>query len=86
MADERSATMIGGVEAEVRGLRQDVTELKVSVGRLESGFGQMDKRLSNVETAVNELRRDNKQSFFWLLGIVLGTWMSTMWAILSKIR
>jgi hypothetical protein len=86
MAEERAATMIGGVEAEVRALRQDVTDLKVSVGRLESGFGQMDKRLSNVETAVNELRRDNKQSFFWLLGIVLGTWMSTMWAILSKIR
>lgn len=86
MAEERSATLVGGVEAEVRALRQDVTDLKVSVGRLESGFGQMDKRLSNVETAVNELRRDNKQSFFWLLGIVLGTWMSTMWAILSKIR
>lgn len=86
MADERGATMIGGVEAEVRALRQDMTDLKVSVGRLDSGFTQMDKRLSNVETAIGELRRDNRQSFYWLLGIVLGTWMSTMWAILSKIR
>ena len=79
MADERGATTAGGVESEVRSLVKDMAEVK---GELR----QMDKRLSNVETAVNELRRDNKQSFFWLLGIVLGTWMSTMWAILSKIR
>ena len=85
MAEERGM-IVGGVEAEVRALRQDVTDIKVSVGRLESGFSQMDKRLSNVETAVNELRKDNKQSFFWLLGIVLSTWMGTMWAILSKIH
>ena len=56
------------------------------MAELKGTVSQMDKRLSNVETAVNELRRDNKQAFLWLLGILLGTWMSTMWAILSKIR
>ncbi|OGG45888.1 MAG: hypothetical protein A3F84_17200 [Candidatus Handelsmanbacteria bacterium RIFCSPLOWO2_12_FULL_64_10] len=79
MAEERGATIGDALEGRLDRLEQGMAELKGTVS-------QMDKRLSNVETAVNELRRDNKQAFLWLLGILLGTWMSTMWAILSKIR
>lgn len=97
MAEERGATIIGGVEAEVRVLRQDVTELKVDVAEIKGTVSQMDKRLSNVEATISreigslrqeigDLRKDTKQAFYWLLGIVLTTWMGTMWAILSKIR
>lgn len=79
MAEERGATIGDALEGRLDRLEQGMAELKGTVS-------QMDKRLSNVETAVNDLRRDNKQAFLWLLGIMLGTWMSTMWAILSKIR
>ena len=90
MADERGATTIGGVEAEIRDLRQDVTGLKVDVAEIKGTVSQMDKRLSSLEATVRQevgdLRKENKQTFFWLLGIMLTTWMGTMWAILTKIR
>jgi len=72
MADEQGATIIGGVEAEIRGLVKDVAEVK---GELR----QMDKRLSNVEMAVNDLRKDNRQSFNWMMGM----WITTILAILT---
>ena len=90
MADEHGATIIGGVEAEIRDLRQDVTGLKVDVAEIKGTVSQMDKRLSSLEATVRQevgdLRKENKQTFFWLLGIMLTTWMGTMWAILTKIR
>lgn len=65
MAEERSATMIGGIDAEVRALRQDVTDLKVSVAEVKGELRQMDKRigelssqldkrLSSMETAIDK--------------------------------
>ena len=72
MADEQGVTIIGGVEGEIRALRQDVTDIKVSVGRLESGFEQMDKRMGTLERLSQ-----------WTLGIVLTTWITTMLAIIA---
>ncbi|OGG43712.1 MAG: hypothetical protein A3F84_27360 [Candidatus Handelsmanbacteria bacterium RIFCSPLOWO2_12_FULL_64_10] len=72
MAEERGATLVGGVEAEIRGLVKDVAELK-------GEFRQMDKRMSNVETAINDLRKDNRQSFNWMVGM----WLTTILAIIS---
>ena len=69
MAEERSATMIGGVEAEVRALRNDserrFDSLEQSMARMEGRFEQMDKRigelssqldkrLSSMETAIDK--------------------------------
>jgi septal ring factor EnvC (AmiA/AmiB activator) len=89
MPEERGM-IIGGVEAEVRALRQDVTELKVDMAEVKGELRQMDKRLSNVETAIGGLRqeigslrqeasRDNRQ----VMWVVLGTWVTTMLAIIS---
>lgn len=90
MADEQDVTIIGGIDAGVRALRQDVTDLKVSMGRMEGRFEQMDKRLSSfettvdkrlssVETAVIDLRKENRQSFSWMIGM----WITTILAILT---
>ena len=83
MADEQGVTIIGGVEAEVRALRQDVTGLKVDVAEIKGTVSQMDKRLSSLETTVRQeigdLRRDNRQSFNWMLGM----WITTILAILT---
>ena len=72
MAEEHGTTLIGGVEAEIRALRQDVTGLKVDVGSLKTGFDQMDKRMATLERLSQ-----------WTLGIVLTAWITTMLAIIS---
>lgn len=83
MAEERGATLVGGVEAEVRGLVKDVAELKGIVS-------QMDKRMSNVEGSVNGIRqeigslrqeasKDNRQ----VIWVVLGTWATTILAVIT---
>ena len=72
MAEEHGTTLIGGVEADIRALRQDVTGLKVDVGSLKTGFDQMDKRMATLERLSQ-----------WTLGIVLTTWITTMLAIIS---
>lgn len=90
MPEERGMIIGDRVETRLDKLSEDVTDLKVSVGRLESGFSQMDKRLSNVEAAIGglrqevrqeigDLRKDNRQSFNWMLGM----WITTILAILT---
>jgi len=72
MADERGMIIGDRVEARLDKLSADVTDLKVSVGRLETGFEQMDKRVSNLE---------NMQR--WALGIMFGSWITLMLALLG---
>jgi hypothetical protein len=79
MPDERGGMIIGGVEAEVRALRQDVTDLKVSVGRLETGFDQVDKRISETNAVVGDTRKEVRQ----LLYVVLGTWVTLMLTVIT---
>lgn len=75
MADEQGVTVIGGVEAEVRALRNDSEKrfdsLEQSMAELKGAFGQMDRRLSNVEATVGDLRRDIRQVLFFVVGAIL---------------
>jgi len=71
MAEERGMIIGDRVEARLDKLSEDVAEVK---GELR----QIDKRLSNVEG----MRKDIRQ----LLFVVLGTWITTMVAILAKMR
>ena len=57
MPDERG--MIIGDQAEVRFDRLDQ-----GMARMEGRFEQMDKRLSNVEAGINDLRKDIRQVLF----------------------
>jgi hypothetical protein len=80
MAEERGAAITGDrVEARLDKLSADVTELKVSVGRLETGFDQMDKRIGETNAVVGDVRREVRQLHY----VVLGAWVTTMLAILS---
>ena len=72
MADERGVIIGDRVEARLDKLREDVSELKGTVS-------QMDKRLSNVETGMGDVRKDVRQVLF----VVLGTWVTTMLAVIS---
>jgi len=79
MAEERGAAMTGGIDAEVRALRQDVTELKVDVAEVKGELRQMDKRISETNAVLGDTRKEVRQ----LLYVVLGTWVTTMLAIIS---
>ena len=72
MADERGVIIGDRVEARLDKLREDASELKGTVS-------QMDKRLSNVETGMGDVRKDVRQ----LLFVVLGSWVTTMSAVIS---
>ncbi|OGG51278.1 MAG: hypothetical protein A3F84_22600 [Candidatus Handelsmanbacteria bacterium RIFCSPLOWO2_12_FULL_64_10] len=90
MPDERGMIIGDPLEPRLDRLEQGMARMEGRFEQMDKRIGelssQVDKRLSNVETAINELRKENKQTFHWLLGIMLTTWMGTMWAILSKIR
>ena len=60
MPDERGTPLIGGMEADVRSLRQDMTKLMVDVGEIKGmltgfkmAFDQMDKRLTDLASQVD---------------------------------
>ena len=72
MAEERGTVIIGGVQAEVRALRQDMGGLKVDMAEVKGEVRQIDKRIPNLE---------NMQR--WAFGIMVGTWVTVMLAVLG---
>ena len=72
MAEERGAVIVGGVEAEVRALRQDMGGLKVDMAEVKGEVRQIDKRISKLE---------NMQR--WAFGTMGGTWATVMLAVLG---
>ncbi|MBI2952193.1 hypothetical protein HYY27_08865 [bacterium] len=76
MADERGATIIGGTEAALKAIHEELAAFRLDthgrLSRLETGFDQMDKRVSNLE---------NMQR--WALGIMFGSWITLMLAVLG---
>lgn len=76
MADEHGATIISGTEAALKAIHDELVAFRLDthgrLSRLETGFEQMDKRVSNLE---------NMQR--WALGIMFGTWITLMLAVLG---
>ena len=76
MAEERGATLIEGVEARLERIERAIQDFRYDVqgrlARLESGFEQMDKRVSNLE----QMQR-------WAFGLTVGTWITIMLAVLG---
>lgn len=76
MADERGATIIGGTEAALKAIHDELAAFRLDthgrLSRLETGFDQMDKRMGTLERLSQ-----------WTLGIVLTTWIMTMLAIIT---
>ena len=78
MAEERGGMIVGDrVEARLDSLEQTMAELKGTVS-------QMDKRLSNVEGAINGMRQEISKDNRQVMWTVLGTWIATMLTILLK--
>jgi len=62
----------------------NVASLEERVARIEGILEQMDKRLNNFESGLNELRRDLNNRFFWLLGVQISMWITVILAILFR--
>lgn len=77
MAEERVTLPADRVEARLEGLENRLS-------RLEGLAEQMDRCLSNLEQMRRQLMTRQEQGQHWFLGMVSGTWVTLMLAILFK--
>jgi hypothetical protein len=61
---------------------QEEVNLEERLSRIEGLLTQMDKRLSHLETMIAENRGEIAENFRWTIGIILGTWITLVLAIL----
>lgn len=65
MAEERGVTIIGDrMDARLERLEQGQQAIRETMARLEGSFEQMDKRMSSMEAAIGDLRKDVRQVLF----------------------
>lgn len=53
-------------------------QLEERTAKVEGILEQMDKRLSQVEVGLTELRNELKSNFQWTIGIIITFWVCTM--------
>jgi hypothetical protein len=75
-ADDRTDTALKAIHDELTAFRLDAHG---RLSRLEIGFDQVDKRIGETNAVVGDTRKEVRQ----LLYVVLGTWVTTMLAIIS---
>lgn len=53
----------------------------VGIAHLESAFERVAERLSSIDRRVEDLRKEANQRCNWIIGTVVGTWVTTvgMW-------
>ena len=61
--------------------RLDGIENRLS--RLDGTTEQMDRRLSNIEQGQRQMQASIEQGNRWLIGLILGTWVTLALAILG---
>ncbi len=47
--------------------------LDIRMARLEGSYAQIDRRLATIEVDLRELRRDTRQQFYWVVGLIVVT-------------
>jgi tetrahydromethanopterin S-methyltransferase subunit G len=55
------------------------------IARLEGAFTQVDKRLDSIDRRLDSIDRrldGFDQRFNWVIGIIIGTWITTILAVL----
>ena len=93
MPEEHGVTIIGGTEATLKAIHGELAAFRLDthgrLSRLETGFDQVDKRISETNAVVGDTRKEIRQ----LLYVVLGTWVTLMltmitmsMTILSRLR
>lgn len=67
----------------------NVQQMESRLGSLEGAYSQVAERLTSLdwrfesmERKLDLFRNDMDRRFMWLTGVVFGTWITTMFAIL----
>jgi hypothetical protein len=61
---------------------QEELTLEERMAKIEGLLTQMDKRLNHLEAKIVDLRGEIAENFRWTIGIILGTWITLVLAIL----
>lgn len=56
--------------------------LEARLAHLEGAFDQVSERLNGLERRLDILGQTLKHRFNWVIGTVVGTWVTTMLAVL----
>ena len=60
------------------------SSLEERMARLEGSFEQIERRLGNIEQDMRSLRSDLNTRFYWLMGTMLGMWVTIILAVLLR--
>jgi hypothetical protein len=52
------------------------------IARLEGAFEQTNERLAGIERRLDRIEHALDLKFMWVIGIVVGTWITTILAVL----
>jgi hypothetical protein len=52
------------------------------IARLEGAFEQTNERLAGIERRLYRIEHTLDLKFMWVIGIVVGTWITTILAVL----
>lgn len=52
--------------------------LDARMARLEGAFEQVGERLNSIDRRLDRLEQSSESRFTWLVGIIVGTWITTI--------
>jgi len=56
--------------------------LEERLTKVEGILEQMDRRLNHVETEISDLRSEIRSLFRWVIGLILGMWVTIMMTLI----
>lgn len=80
---DQFAQNVGETKDEVHRLAESHHVLREDVAELKGEVRQMDRRLTNIEQSQRQLATSYEQGQRWLIGLILGVWVTLMLAILG---
>ena len=58
---------------------------KEDIQRLEKDIQRVEKRVENIENEINELRKEQRRNLYWILGVYITLWATTIGGIITLI-
>lgn len=59
-----------------------VETMEARIAHLDGAFGQVGDRLNGIDRRLDSLEQRMDARFNWLTGVVVGTWVTTILAVL----
>jgi chromosome segregation ATPase len=56
---------------------------KEDIQRLEKDIQRVEKRVENIENEINELRKEQRRNLYWILGVYITLWATTIGGIIT---